>query len=458
MHITRFDRQFSRRKFLADAARGVLSTGVLGSTWDAIAASGEINKAYPDELLSVDAYTRGKIKTGDMITAANVEHVKDLLEPIRYEQILKHGRRLKVVPTTTDLMRTSPWEYIEATLANAGQARFDARGNVVTDDGKPWIGGNPFPNPKDALELMATQTLNWGRHDASVYATKIEVVDDTGTAGFKYEGALVEYAPVARVVMDPKPYLPGQTDKLRFFNVVFTGPTQFSGTSFLNIWDYDQSTFPQLYGYIPEFRRVRQFPTEQRFEPLVPGLSLYLSDAWGAGDPMHTWGNYRIVHRGPFLGGLSGGWNADHPNWEHSTHGGPKGNTFWDATVEMLPEVISVEAEPTKYPRAPISKKRVWFDARNGLLAGMITFDRQGRPFRSFDGCYAQYESGGKRVMDGQHPYWSWGHVTASNIQTGDVTRMQQVRKVGMHLSSANDPKTFDAYMTQAALIRLGKV
>lgn len=456
MRIRRYDPGFSRRKFLQDAARGVLCTGVLGSTWGAIAATGEINKAYPDELLSVDAYTKGKVKTGDLITSANVEHVKDLLEPIRYEQILKHGRRLRVVPTTRDVMRTSPWEYIEATLANAGKARFDAKGNVVTADGKPWIGGNPFPDPKDGLELFAAQTLNWGRHDACTYATRIQVVSADGEIRYRYGGALVELSPVGRVVMEPKPYWPEHMDKLRYFNVVFSEPGQFAGTSFLNIWDYDQSTFPLLYGYIPEFRRVRQFPTDQRFEPLVPGLSLYLSDAWGAGDPMHTWGNYRIVHRGPFLGGLSGGWNADHPNWEHATHGGPKNQSFWNTDVEMIPEVISVEAEPTKFPRAPVSKKRVWFDARNGLLAGMITYDRKGQPFRSFDGAYALYESGGKRVMDGKHPYWSWGHVTASNIQTGEVTRMEQVRQVGRHPGTVNDPSTFDMYMTQAALIRLG--
>ena len=457
MHITRFDRGYSRRKFLADAARGSLSLGVLGSPWQAMATSGDVSKAYPDELLSIEAYTRGRIKTGDVITSANVEHVKDLLEPIRYEQVLKHGRRLKVVPTTTDIMKTSPWEYVEATLANAGKARFDENGNVVTGEGKPWIGGNPFPDASSAVELMAAQTLNWGRHDACTYATRIEVVTPDGDVKYHYAGVLAEYAPVARVVLEPKPYLPEHMDKLRFFNVVFTEPNQYAGTSFLNIWDYDQRTFPMLYGYVADFRRVRQFPTDQRFEPLVPGLSLYLSDAWGAGDPLYTWGNFKIVNRGPFLGGLSGGWNADHPNWEHGTHGGPKGNTFWDATVEMVPEVITIETEPVKFPRAPVSKKRVWFDARNGLLAGMITYDRRGQPFRSFDGAYAHYEQGDKRVMDGQHPYWSWGHVTASNIQTGEVTRMEQVRKVGTHLSGANDPKTFDNYMTQSALIRLGK-
>jgi hypothetical protein len=248
-------------------------------------------------------------------------------------------------------------------------------------------------------------------------------------------------------------------DKLRFQSVFFAKPQQFRGTSFLNIWDYDQTKFPLLYGYVADFRRIRQFPSDQRFEPLLPGTTLFLSDAWAAGDPLHTWGNYKIVGRGPFLAGLSNSWNADHPNWEHKTHGGPKGQTFWDSTVELIPEAIIVEAEPTKFPRAPISKKRVWFDARNQVVVGMVTYDRRGQPYRSFDGAYSLYESGDKKVMDGKHPYWSWTHLTCSDIQTGRVTRLEQVQNIeGAHVSGANDPTMYDKYLTQAALMRLGAV
>lgn len=461
MKMLRYDSGYSRRKFLSDAAAGVLGTGVLMPLWQAIAATGDVSKAYPDELLSIENYTKGRIKTGDYIDASNVEVVKNLLEPVRYEQILKMGRRLKIVKTTTDIMRLSPWEYIEATLHNAGKAGFDARGNVVNKaDGQPWIGGNPFPDPKAGVELFAAQTLNWGRHDASFYAMQL-CSSEAGSGGvkFTYSGGWAELSPVARVSMEPKPYWPAHKDKLRYQSVFFLTPPGFRGTSFLNIWDYDQSTFPVLYGYVPEFRRVRQFPTDQRFEPLVPGLALYLSDAWAAGDPLYTWGNYKIVGRGPFLAGLSESWNADHPNWQHTTHGGPKGTLFWDATVELVPEAIIVEAEPVKFSRAPVSKKRVWFDARTQAVIGMVTFDRRGEPYRSFDGAYTLYESGGKRVMDGKHPYWSWAHVTSSDIQTGSVTRMEQVRVVeGTHFSGANDPEMYEKYLTQQALIRLGAV
>lgn len=457
MRVMKFDRGYSRRHFLKQAAQGAFTAGVLMPAWDAIAQSGDVSKAYPDEMLSIEGYTKGRIKTGDEINASNVELVKDLLEPIRYEQILKHGRKLKIAKTTTDVMRLSPWEYIEATLKNKGKAKFDATGNVVNSaDGRPWIGGNPFPDPKTGVELLAAQTLSWGRHDASFYAVKIKDVAIDGVTRYNYAGGWAELNTVSRVSMDPAPYMPQYMDKLRFQSVFFTDPAQFRGTSFLNVWEYDQRKFPALYGYVAEFRRIRQFPTDQRFEPLLPGTTLYLSDAWAAGDPLLTWGNFKIVSRGPFLAGLSNSWNSDDPNWEHKTHGGPKGQTFWDTTVELIPEAIVVEASPTGFPRAPVSKKQVWFDARNQVVVGMVTYDRRGQPYRSFDGAYSLYDNGDKKFMDGKHPYWSWCHVTCSDIQTGRVTRLEQVRKVGDHLSGANDPNMYDKYLTQASLIRLG--
>ena len=457
MHIVRYDRGYSRRHFLGCLARGVAAAGVLAPLWDVIADTGDIAKAYPEELLSIENYTRGKIKNGDEISAANVELVKDLLEPIKYAQVANLGRRLKVVKTTTEVMRLSPWEYMEATVRNRGQARFDARGNVVAGDGRPWIGGNPFPDAKTAVELFAGLTLSWGRHDASFYAIKEEDISPEGEVLFQYEAGWAEMSPIARVRMEPKPYWPGKEDKLRFQSIFFQTPENVKGTSFLNIWAYDQSTFPELYGYVPAFKRIRQFPTDQRFEPLIPGSTLYLSDAWAAGDPLYTWGNYRIVGRGPLLAGVSGGWNPDHPNWEHKTHGGPKGNTFWDTEVELVPEAIIVDAEPVKFPRAPVSKKRVWFDARTGLPIAMVSYDRRGEPYRSFDGAYALYEAGGKSFKDGAHPYWSWAHVHCFDSQTGRMTRLQQVRAIsGGHSTSVNDAGTYERYLTNASLMRLG--
>ena len=458
MHIRKYDFDFSRRHFINQSLRGVFGAGVLMPVWDAVAANGEFAAAYPDELLSIEAYTKGRMKSGDVIDASNAELVRDLLDPIRYMQIMQMGRRLEIVPSTTDMTKLSPVDYIEATLRNKGKAHFDATGNVVVEGGKPWIGGNPFPEPTNGVEIFAGITLTWGRHDVSFYPVNEFEVNAQGDIDYTYQLCWTELAPVGRVSIDPKPYWPGHEDKLRYQSVFFVYPQDSIGTVFLNIWPYDQTQFPELMGYLPQFKRVRQFPTDQRFEPLIPGSTLYFSDAWAAGDPFLTWGNYKIVHRGPFLTGLTENWNAGHENWEHTTHGGPKGNTFWDTRVELIPEAIVVDAEPVKYPRAPVSRKRVWFDARTLLPVGMVSYDRRGDPFKSFDGSYSLYELGDKRVMDRDRPYWSWCHVHAHDVQSNRLTRLEQVKTVrGGFEMSVNDQGLYERYLTTAALRRLGR-
>lgn len=457
MHLKKFDHDFSRRHFLKGLASGVLTTGVLTPLWPALSARGSTEGVYPDELMSLSSYTRGKISEGDVINTDNVDEIRELLDPIQFLQVSTMGRELKVVPATTDIYRLSPWEYIEATLSNQGGARFGADGNVVTQEGRPWIGGNPFPDPQSAAEIFAGATLSWGRHDVSLYAVKEYDLDPNGKVAYEYQSCWVEMNATGRIVLDPKPYMKGHEDKLRFQSVFFLTPSDTRGTSYLNIWHYDQNRYPELYGYLPAFKRVRRFPTNQRFEPMIPGSTIYMSDAWAAGDPYLTWGNFRLVKRGPMLAAINSGWQSDSDNWEGLVHGGQQGETFWNTSVELIPEVLVVEAEPTGYPRAPVGKKRVAFDARTMLPVSMVSYDRQGNIYRSFDGAFSLYDDGDKRVMDGEHPYWSWTRVHAHDVQTNRVTRLEQVKEVvGGYRSSANIPDAYDRFLTKGALRRLG--
>ena len=121
--------------------------------------------------------------------------------------------------------------------------------------------------------------------------------------------------------------------------------------------------------------------------------------------------------------------------------------------VELIPETIVVEAEPTGFPRASISKKRVWFDARTGLPVCMVTYDRRGEMFKSFDGAYSVYDNKGKQVMDGKNPYWSWTLVHAHDVQSNRMTRLKQVRTIagGWEMFVNRDNKVFDDFLTTAA-------
>jgi len=458
MHIRKYPKGFSRRHFVQATAAGA-GAGVLAPLWDVLAAEGDHSRAYPDELLSLEEHTGGKLKAGDVLDASNVDTVKDLLDPICYVQVSQQGRIIDLQESTTDIMRLNPVPYLEATFANRGKATFDAKGNVVTQDGKPWIGGNPFPDAKTGAEVLAGHNLSWGRHDVTQYCVDEYDLDGDGNQQYHYEFFWVEVAAVARTVLDPKPYFTGHEDKIRYQSAVWTAPNDVKGTSILNIWPYDQSQYPDFYGYLPAFKRVRRFPTNQRFEPVIAGSTFYLTDAWMTGDPTLTWGNFKIVHRGPMLAACHGAWSHKHANWMPPTSGGKNGKKFWRLPMQLVPEAIVVELEPTGYPRAPYSKKRIWFDARTMTPMTMVSFDRRGQIWKQWEGTFDRYEkSNGDVFKSGQkHPIWSWCTVHSHDIQSDRITRFYQAKNIAGGFSTTyNDPDAYESYCTQAAIRRLG--
>lgn len=458
MRIRKYDYNFSRRAFLEKTALGIAGAGVLSPLWSSIARGADLSKVYPDELLSIEMYTKGKIKPGDIITADNVEHVKELLEPVAYHQVKTMGRRIHIVAPVKDVSSLYPAEYLEATLRNKGKAVLGKDNNVYTSDGKPWIGGVPFPEPKSGIEATYNLTLSWGRHDYSQYAVRDWDIDPDGDLSYQYDFVWCELNTTARSKGD---VWKGKDDLLRYQSVFFTAPNDSAGTSFLSTWSYDQSKFPDLHGYIPAFRRVRQFPTNQRFEPLVPGITLFLSDAWAAGDPLLTWGNYKIIGRQPMLGVIGprnfhGGY---HDNWEKPVHGGPKGQTFFDTYMELVPECLVVEAEPVGYPRAPVGKKRFWIDVRNQMYVAYNTFDRRGEIWKSFEPHYALQSNDKMTRKDGAHPAWSWSSVHSHDLQSNRMSRFVQAKSVVGGYKSHYDgtqEDVYNKYLTVQAMQRLG--
>src|SRR3546814_6241003 len=95
---------------------------------------------------------------------------------------------------------------------------------VGVEGGKPWIGGNPCPDAKTGVEIFASITLSWGRHDAAFYALKEYDLGVEGDVRYNYEAGWAELSPVARTVMEPKPYWPKHQDKLRFQSIFFATP------------------------------------------------------------------------------------------------------------------------------------------------------------------------------------------------------------------------------------------
>ena len=340
MHIMKFDRNFTRRHFLATMSKGIVAAGVLAPLWDVIAATGDISRAYPDEALSIEQYSKGAVKVGGVVDANNVDSVKDLLDPIAYHEIKTDGRVVDIIATPTQIIYLNPPSYTEATLKNRGRARFDSKGNVVADDGGPWIGGHPFPNAKSAQELMAGIALSWSRHDVAFATATERVMSAEGELLYDNHGAFIEVQANGRLILDPKPRWPGHEDKLRYNTVILTAPGDIAGSAFLSIWHYDQTRIPDFFGYLPAFKRVRSFSANQRFEPLWPGTVYYASDAFGTGDPYLTWGNFKLIDKKPLLasvGGQGNGWFSKDPNWDAPRVGGKSGKKYVRTPFSLVP-------------------------------------------------------------------------------------------------------------------------
>ena len=460
MHIQKYDFNYGRRELLKKSALG-LGAGVLAPLWPLI-ASGNVSKAYPDELISIEVYSKGKIKVGDKLTANNVEFVKELLDPITYQQVKEMGRVIEIAAPVTEIEELYPMHFLEASLRNKDQAKFDADGNIRTKSGAAWAGGLPFPDAKTGEEAIANLTLSWGRHDYTQYAIRQWDIDPSGDTAYQYDFIWAELQAQAR--LDGKEFEKAKgRDLLRLQSVWFTAPADTSGASFLSTWYYDQTKYPDLHGYLPAFRRVRQFPTNQRFEPLLPGITWFLSDAWAAGDPMLTWGNYKVIGRQPMLGPQTGNWNgASDENWQLPVHGGPKNETFYDTKFTMCPECIVIEAEPLGYPRSPVGKKRIWIDVRNQQFVAYITYDRRGEIWKSFEAGWSRYQDGDKIIADAKgYPDWSWSYVHSHDIQANRMSRAMHTRTCSGGYESRLDDggvDVYNKYLTPNAIARLGTI
>jgi|YelNatPaOPRAMG01_1025707.scaffolds.fasta_scaffold02886_16 hypothetical protein len=460
MRVLKYTDGWTRRHFLEQTSKGILAAGVLAPLWDVIADTGSCEAAYPPELLSIEAYTKGKLKVGQELNANNVDIVKDILDPAAYFQIKQEGRIVDLAPTTTELDHLTPKPFLEATLRNRGKHVIGPDGNVWTKDGKPWIGGNPFPEPKTPQECLMSNTLSWGKHDCFAGAIIDWDTDAAGEIQYNYNFFYVEWNTVGRLTLDPKPYMAGHETQLRYFPLLITSPEDQRGTSFLQIWAYDQHKFPEFYGYTPLLKRTRSFPTDQRFEPQLPGWTSFTSEAWMAGDPLLTWGNFRIVGKGPIL--TCAGHCADltKPNWLHDVCGGKTGKKYFRTRMELVPEAYVCEMEPVMYPRSPYSKKRIWYDARTLNPLTMITYDRQGKVWQQWEGGFDLYQrpqgvEWGEGVPD---QFWAWTHVHAHDLQSNRMQRFQLVREItGGFKTDVDKPQLFGDYCSMTALRRLGR-
>jgi hypothetical protein len=138
-------------------------------------------------LLTVTAgVASADVKPGDIITAANIEQVDDLVSP-GLKWIIRRGMRMEIVEPKRV---TLPKAYLAATEQYSSQVK-------LADDGlsvENWVAGQPFPNidtgdPDVAKKIMYNYEARWGETD-DVDLRNFDA--DTGAIGRETEGMSVE--------------------------------------------------------------------------------------------------------------------------------------------------------------------------------------------------------------------------------------------------------------------------
>lgn len=120
--------------------------------------------------------------------------------------------------------------------------------------------------------------------------------------------------------------------------------------------------------------------------------------------------------------------------------------------------MLVLEAEPTGFPRAPVSKKRVWIDTRNMFAIAYVTYDRRGELWRSFEvGSSQQVKGDLANLEKNGKPAWSWSYVHAQDVQTNRFTRFNHSQSIKGGLTVGFDTEdAYDKYLTIQAIRRLG--
>lgn len=373
---------------------------------------------YSADIPSIENLTGGKIKTGDQITKANVDVVKQWLAPSTYEQV-KRGMVLVMAPTTP-VEKTIPAYYLAATQKNAGQAMIGKNSVVYHKSGKKWPGGFPFTDPQSGAEAMANQKLGllFGMDDFN-YFTRLLYIDKAGKA-YKYSTSWYRKLWVnPRLKVSPVPSFPGHEDELFRSMIVFTEPYDLKSISQVVTRYYDDTANPDDgYVYVPALKRTRRI-SATNWQDNMAGTDLTWGDAEGFCEPFSLW-NFKLVGKANMImPGQSmpmpvkdkdGKWVAGVPT--------DVGLKFVRMQWEVRPVVI-VEATPKG--KHVYGKQTLYLDGLNWRSPLVDKYDRQGKLWKAWTNG-----GGTLKGKDGAN-YGITCYIHGYDLQVDQMTRILTV-------------------------------
>jgi hypothetical protein len=367
--------RLNRRQFLKTGAT-FLGAGLLQPVLPLIGAGKDASAAYPEEILSIEKFTHGKVKPGDVINKDNADLVKTIAPEGLYAELLQ-GREIKIAEANLKPQALVPVPWVDATLKNQGQAILDQKGQLWAKNGQPWIGGYPFPKANTALEAMWNHFFNYFGLDDSFTITKEAIVDHSGSLLRSSDVVSVNIQPLGRVAVDPIPVDENFKEYLFRTSVVLLSPFDDFGTSVMNSVYYDGAKLPTTDGYIPTLKRVRKFPSNDRFDPVGPYSAGTVSEYYVQGDPLLTW-SWDLVDRKPLLGpspdNIGGRANEQGKKADDFVHAYSEAK-YPRSTWELRPEILVIDGT-CHIEGCPYSKKRVYYDSIYGRAQVADIYDK----------------------------------------------------------------------------------
>jgi Protein of unknown function (DUF1329) len=371
---------WTRRDFLKTTGL-FAGAGLLQPVLPLIAAGKTIERAYPDEVLSIEKYTKGKIRPGMIISRENAGLIRDIAPQGLFVELSRGNTEIRIAETTRDPRALTPDYWLEATLRNKGLGMLDKRGQVWTKDGRPWIGGSPFPEPKSALEAVWNYVLNVGRVDDVFIPSNDISIDTHGKITRHTTDLFIQLTVNGRLVVDPKLVVPDYRDELFRTWLMFTSPFDEEGLQVATTVYYDNTRLPDTDLYVPDLKRTRRVTSTQRFEPAAPYEVYFVTDLDIQNDPLLTW-SWKLIERKPMLAPspANRGRFAKQVTPESFVFlmGDEKCPKFPRSTWELRPEMFVVEGVP-HLEGASYGRKRMYVDGIYGLVQTADIWDIPGR-------------------------------------------------------------------------------
>jgi hypothetical protein len=197
---------------------------------------------------------------------------------------------------------TVPKFFQEITKKNHetyGKPVVDENAVIYTKDGKTWPGGTPYPEPTNALEVVAN--IKYERVLDDFYADDLRgdpnlFVNKEGKTYKTQKTHGQQVGSKARLTIPPLGSVPGMEKEFYRVLVVLTHPREIKGTGQLQIKHWDNVKNPDKgFAYVPAFKRILRI-----------SATTY-QDNMGGGD--FTWGD------------LGGGYEEPTSNWKFTLAG-----------------------------------------------------------------------------------------------------------------------------------------